>query len=382
MSHSTPHNARAAAPPPAAFPQLPPPAWRQQLRRALLGWFKRHGRDLPWRQRGDAYAVWISEVMLQQTTVATVRGYFQRFLTAFPTLHDLARADVAQVLRLWEGLGYYRRARQLHQCAQVLAAEHGGVFPQDVTAACRLPGIGRYTAGAILSIAYDRPAPILEANTQRVYSRLLAYDGDPASAAGRELLWALAEALLPARRGAGRINQALMDLGSLVCTPRQPRCAACPVAELCAAYRLGRQNAIPRPKAKPKIEAVREAAIVVRRGRRVLLLKRPEGQRWAGLWDFPRYGLASDDPAAWPGQLATAVKAQTGLSIRLGRRLTTLKHGVTRFRITLDCYAAEVLPGPRPSPCDVTTRWLEPDQLGDYPLSTTGRKLAQLVQNE
>ena len=194
--------------------------------------------------------------MLQQTQVGTVIGYFDRFLAAFPTIEALAAADEHDVLRLWEGLGYYRRARQLQQAAKIIVAEHGGRFPRDPEIVRRLPGIGRYTAGAILSIAFDAREPILEANTLRLFSRLLAYDGDPRSTEGQRLLWAMAEAVLP-RRGSGRMNQALMELGSEVCTARAPRCEECPVAALCRANQQGRQLEIPRPKAKRTIEAVR-----------------------------------------------------------------------------------------------------------------------------
>ena len=208
---------------------LPDSAWLRSFRRRLLAWFDQNARVLPWRRSRDPYAVWLSEIMLQQTQVATVIGYFDRFLARFPTIEALARADEHEVLRLWEGLGYYRRARQLHRAARIIVAEHGGRFPRDPSIVRRLPGIGRYTAGAILSIAFDAREPILEANTLRLLSRLLCYDGDPRSPDGQRLLWAMAEALLP-RRGSGRLNQALMELGSEVCTARSPRCEQCPVA--------------------------------------------------------------------------------------------------------------------------------------------------------
>ena len=230
------------------FPEatLPDPPWRQRFRRRLLAWYRRHARDLPWRRHGEPYPIWVSEIMLQQTQVATVRGYFERFMAAFPTIHSLARADEHDVLRLWEGLGYYRRARQMHQAARTIVAEHGGRFPRDAEAVRRLPGIGRYTAGAILSIAFDAREPILEANTIRLLARLLAYSGDPRSAAGSKRLWQMAEALLP-RRNAGRFNQALMELGSEVCLPKSPKCDACPVAALCPTRAAGLQDRIPAP---------------------------------------------------------------------------------------------------------------------------------------
>ena len=204
-----------------AEPSTPDAAWRRAFRRQLLAWYRRHKRDLPWRRTSDPYAVWVSEIMLQQTQVATVIPYFERFLAAFPTIRALAAADERDVLRHWEGLGYYRRARQMHLAARVLVAQHAASFPRELDTVRTLPGIGRYTAGAIASIAFDLRAPILEANTVRLLSRLVAFDGDPASTAGQHALWSLADALLPAR-GCGEFNQALMELGSLVCAPPGP----------------------------------------------------------------------------------------------------------------------------------------------------------------
>jgi A/G-specific adenine glycosylase len=357
---------------------LPDAAWLRSFRRRLPSWFDRHARKLPWRRNRDPYAVWVSEIMLQQTTVATVTGYFDRFLAAFPSIKALAAADEHDVLRLWEGLGYYRRARQLHRAAKIIVAEHGGQFPTDPEFVRRLPGIGRYTAGAILSIAFDAREPILEANTLRVLSRLLAYDGDPRSTEGQRLLWAMAEAVLP-KKGSGRMNQALMELGSEICTARTPQCEVCPVAMLCRANQQGRQLEIPRPKAKRSIEPVRQAAVVVRHRGRVLLLRWPEGGRFAGLWDFPRFPIVSARAAELRRELAENVLALTGVAIAPGKHLKTLTHAVTRFRITLECYEAEFLSDSDGAETAVKTRWLRPVELDAYPSSSTGRKLARLV---
>jgi A/G-specific adenine glycosylase len=276
-------------------------------------------------------------------------------------------------------LGYYRRARQLQHAAEIIVAEHGGTFPRDPAIVRRLPGIGRYTAGAILSIAFDLREPILEANTLRLLSRLLAYDGDPRSTDGQRILWAMAEAVLP-RLGSGRMNQALMELGSEVCEARTPQCEACPVAMLCRANQQGRQLEIPRPKAKRAIEAVRQAAVLIRRRGRVLLLRWPEGGRFARLWDFPRFPIESDCPADVRRELAENVLALTGVVVAPDQHLKTITHGVTRFRITLDCYAATFLSNGKKVETALETRWLRPAELEAYPLSSTGRKLARLVQ--
>jgi A/G-specific adenine glycosylase len=366
----------------------PPGRWRSEFRRRLLAWYRRHARDLPWRHTRDPYHVWVSEIMLQQTQVATVEAYFRRFVAALPTIATLAAAPEDVVLRLWEGLGYYRRARQLRRAAQILVAEHEGCFPQDPILVRELPGIGRYTAGAILSIAFDAGEPILEANTVRLLSRLLALRDDPTRAAAQRILWRAAQALLP-RRGTGEFNQALMELGSQVCRPRQPDCPNCPVARLCPTGLAGLADKIPPPRRKPLWEEVREAAVIVRRRGRVLLVRRGESERWAGLWDFPRFATILRDHAAslevaeLPSDLATRVLAQTGVAIDRPQQIATLRHGVTRFRITLECFAAEALPVNRPVGRTCTRKvemcWVTAAELADYPLSSTGRKLAHLA---
>lgn len=215
------------------------------FRRKLLAWYRCHARDLPWRRTTDPYHIWISEIMLQQTTVAAVIPYFERFLAQFPTVAELAAAPENEILRLWEGLGYYSRARNLHRAAKVVTEHYDGCFPQDILSLQALPGIGRYTAGAIASFAFDAAAPIVEANTLRLYSRLLGYDGDPRSKKGQSILWGFAESILP-RTKPGRLNQALMELGGSVCLPREPHCESCPVQQHCRAFRDGTQATIPR----------------------------------------------------------------------------------------------------------------------------------------
>jgi A/G-specific adenine glycosylase len=358
------------------------------LARRLLTWYRRNARALPWREDRDPYRVWISEIMLQQTQVATVEAYFKRFMAAFPTVRDLAVAAEADVLRLWEGLGYYRRARQLHLAAKQIVSEHAGEFPRDPDAVRRLPGIGRYTAGAVLSIAFDRQEPILEANTIRLLSRLVAFRGNPHDSAGQKQLWQVAADILP-RKAPGEFNQALMELGSQVCTPREPACDACPLEALCPTRAAGLQAVIPMPKAKPKIEAVRHAAIVVRRGGRVLLVERQEGERWSGLWDFPRLTLGDEQGAALRRTIAAALREELGIEVSTGELITTLRHAVTRFRITLECYEAEFIgehlaekPRGRAAANLLprrTAKWHTPAEIADLPLNTTGRKISKLL---
>jgi A/G-specific adenine glycosylase len=352
--------------------------WKQSFRRRLVAWYANHKRDLPWRKSQDPYRVWVSEVMLQQTTVAAVKPYFERFITQFPTVEKLAAADESQVLRLWEGLGYYRRARGLHGAAKQVVAEHGSEFPRDVATLQTLPGIGRYTAGAIASIAYGLRAPILEANTIRLLARLLAYPDDPTKSVGQKLLWATAEEILP-RTEVAHFNQALMELGSLVCTPVNLKCEACPVSQLCGAFRASLQNEIPKAGAKQKFTDLREAAVVVKKNGQLLVRQCGASERWAGLWDFPRFEIVSEGPLFVREELAIKVREQTGIAIEPGNLLTTIKHGVTRYRITLDCYAATFSSGKLTS--DKNARWIRPTELSELPLSTTGRKLGNLVKN-
>ena len=316
--------------------------------------------------------------MLQQTQVKTVVPYFDRFMRRFPDIASLARAPEQDVLRLWEGLGYYRRARAIHQAAKVVVNEFGGVFPSTAKDVQSLPGIGRYTAGAILSIAYDLREPILEANSIRLYCRLLAYRGDASRREGQKLLWLFAESLLP-RKQVGIFNQALMELGSQICSPRDPNCHACPIGGQCRAFQEGRQEEIPLANQKMQYEDRREAAMVVTRRGRVLLRRCTSNERWAGLWDFPRFQIQSQSAAALWRELGQKTKQLTGIQIRRGKQITTIHHGVTRYRIRLECYNAiyvERCSHRRNS----EQRWVAPAKLDDYPLNATGRKITQLLE--
>lgn len=350
-------------------------AWKRSFRRRLLSWYREHQRDLPWRRSRDPYSIWVSEIMLQQTQVATVVPYFQRFMQAFPTIASVAAADEHDVLRLWEGLGYYRRARQLHRAAQLIVANHHGAFPESMDVVRRLPGIGRYTAGAILSIARDARLPIVEANSARLLARLMCYSGSLSDSKGQKALWQLAESLLPANE-CGAFNQALMELGSMICVPRDPRCAACPVHTLCRAYRAGRQNDVPSAKPKIRFEESHEAAVVVWNKGRVLLQQYEPGQRWAGLWDFLRFLMPDSGSRSQPRRVAQEVHRNYGLRVTDVCSLTTIKHGVTRFRITLDCFTATTTAREQ---TNAKCRWIRPNDLEQLALSMTARKISHML---
>lgn len=371
------------------------PSVRQRLRRKLKTWYEEAARELPWRETHDPYRIWISEIMLQQTTVAAVIPYYERFFKAFPKLEDLAHAEERQVLKLWEGLGYYSRARNILKAARVLWEEQEGQFPTDVSRLQELPGIGRYTAGAIVSFAFDRKAPIVEANTLRLYSRLIGYPGNPRSADGQRVLWNFAEEILTSH-SPGRTNQALMELGSRICTPKEPDCKICPVQRECRAFTDGTQNEIPHRQERVVLTDVIEISIAVEKEGHYLLRKRQAGERWAGLWDFPRFELSdtdvnfADPQAAGNGRLLNPtlvpesanriqnqIRELTGIRAETGSFLTEFHHGVTRFRIHLLCFKGSYTAGQLDESQEA--RWVPASEFADYPLSTTARKFADVL---
>jgi A/G-specific adenine glycosylase len=293
---------------------------------ALIHWHKTHGRhDLPWQNTTDPYRVWLSEIMLQQTQVATVIPYYARFLAHFPQLADLAAAPVDDVMALWSGLGYYARARNLHRCAQVVMSDHGGRFPQHPLVLAALPGIGRSTANSIATFCYGARAPILDGNVKRVLCRSFGIEGVPGSSALEKQLWVLAEKLMPAHDGA-IYNQAQMDLGATLCTRGKPRCDACPLGEVCVARASGRQATLPQPKPR-RIVPERKVTLLVLRddAGRVLLEQRPPAGIWGGLMSLP--------------ELPEHHNAEEFVDAKLGLRLitvvpaSTFVHVFTHFRL-------------------------------------------------
>ncbi len=361
------------------------PAELARLRRLAAKWYSVNGRELPWRLTSDPYCIWVSEIMLQQTQVATVIPYYFRFIESFPTVASLAKAPLDDLYRHWSGLGYYRRARQMHEAANEICNNHNGCFPTEYEKVIQLPGVGRYTAGAVLTFSMDQRLPIVEANTQRLYSRLLHLQIDTASKEGQARLWSFAELVLPSRTGSGRLNQALMEIGSQVCLPKNPLCLLCPLHTLCPTFGSGSQATIPLPKKSKEFTDLREAALVIQDTKGRILMRRCESdERWSGLWDFPRFDVTPCQTASQEtNHISSQFESRFGNPVLIGKQLHELKHSVTRYRITLKSYEAQ-LDSSAQSQWDpkIEIAWANPTQLSSLALSSSGKKLwAWVIEN-
>lgn len=307
-----------------------------EVSRRLLAWYGLEGRDLPWRKTRDPYRIWLSEVMLQQTTVAAVIPYYQRFLERFPSVDALAAASQDDVITLWAGLGYYSRARNLHRAARQVVSERGGAFPDDLDSLTALPGVGRSTAGAILSIAYDRPAAILDGNVRRVLVRLFALREDPRSSRSEKQLWQWAEALTP-ETSPHDYAQAIMDLGATVCTPREPHCGNCPLQDICQARSDGLTAVLPATRKKVKVPVRRQVALILGHSGKVLLRQRPPEGFLGGLWEFPTVDLP---PGCADEQLAHRFLADFCLHGAL-QQVGTIRHAYSHFKLELTVFRVD-----------------------------------------
>ena len=363
---------------------------RRRIARFLVEWFERNKRDLPWRRDPDPYHVFLSELLLQQTQVATALPYYERFLHAFPSFEALARAGEQSVLRAWAGLGYYRRARLLHAAARGIVETHGGHLPRDPEALRALPGVGRYTAGAVASIAFNLPEPALDGNVMRVLSRLLTLKEDPRRGSANKMLWDLAREMIPEGR-ARDFNQALMELGALVCLPRDPKCAKCPVREFCRARQSGDQTKY--PLASPRAETVHErhASVLVRRGRRWLIAPVREGRRYAGFWEFPRFVFPKNIAATIARERAKWLRKEFaerfGLSPARVKFEGSVRHQVTHHRITLEVWRCDLIPKrantserkmkrSTASAKNVECAWEPMEKIKNFPLSSPQQQIA------
>ena len=367
----------------------------------LLDWFAAHARDLPWRRTRDPYAIWVSEIMLQQTQVKTVIPFWNRWLRELPTIEAAAKADSAKLHKLWEGLGYYTRVRNLQKAAQVIVEKHGGKFPEKFEEVLALPGIGRYTAGAICSIAFNQPTPILDGNVIRVLTRVFGIAENPKKKETNARLWKIAEELVKegrdsalrcpdaaARRpyqnnSCSHLNQSLMELGALVCTPRNTQCLICPVKKLCVAFKENRVDELPNLGKREAATARHFLAFAVECGGKFLVQQRPAGVVNAHLWEFPNvevgarlsvpqqpsnFKISSNLPTA---VLAKLLRVTDPRSLKL-KPLITVKHSITRYRITLEAFSVPLAK----RPASAKGRWLAPAEFDSLAFSSAHKKLA------
>ncbi len=346
----------------------------------LLGWPGRGERPFPWRRNRDPYVVWISETMLQQTQIATVIPYLERWLERFPTVEALAAAPLDEVLKAWEGLGYYARARNLHRAARIIVEEHGGRIPDRRDALLALPGIGPYTAGAILSLAFGQDEPVVDGNVRRVLCRVFGVEEDPRRPRVERRLWDLARALIVPGR-AREINEALMDLGREVCTPRGPRCHRCPLADLCVAHREGREEALPvRPRRRKVPHYVVTAGIVWNGRGRVLLARRPEDGLLGGLWEFP--GGKVEPGETLEACLRRELREELAIEVEVGEPVGVVEHAYSHFRITLHAFHCRHVAGEPRAIGVAEWRWVRPEEIRQYPLSRADVKILELLEAE
>lgn len=340
----------------------------EEASRRLLAWYGCEGRELPWRNTRDPYRIWLSEVMLQQTTVAAVIPYYERFLECFPNIEALASAPLDDVIALWAGLGYYSRARNLHRAAIQVVEEFDSCFPDELKPLMSLPGIGRSTAGAILSIAFDKPVPILDGNVRRVLVRLFAWQEDPRSSVAEKQLWLWAEALTPLE-SSHDYAQAIMDLGATVCTPRDPACGECPLQQFCLAFDKDLASSLPRPRSKKPVPVRNQVAVIVRSQEGTLLRQRPPEGFLGGMWELPVTDL---DENHSPEPVAQSLLVELGLRGELVE-ISRVKHAYSHFKLDLTVFSADVVYGECAAE-GAGYRWIPEEEMTALPLHGAHKK--------
>jgi A/G-specific adenine glycosylase len=344
----------------------------------LLRWYAVNARSLPWRGLNNPYATWVSEIMLQQTRVETVIPYFERWMKLFPTIDALAAAPLGDILAAWEGLGYYGRARNLHEAARIVVSHFGGQLPRDLRKLRSLPGIGRYTAGAIASIAFGLDVPALDGNIRRVLSRLFDISEPVQSPAGEKILWELAGANLPPGQ-AGDYNQALMELGALICTPRSPDCGHCPLSAQCKSFQSGNQEFRPVLRARTAIPHHTVTAAVIQREGKVLITQRPLDGLLGGLWEFPGGKLQAGE--SLQDCLVREIQEELGVKIQVGEKFGSFNHAYTHFRVTLHAFLCCIENGSEPIPIQAKDlRWVSPGELAAFPMGKIDRQISRKIQ--
>ncbi len=339
------------------------PSRRKAITKRILSWYANNARDLPWRRTSDPYRIWVSEIMLQQTRVEAVLSYYERWLNVFPTLAELAAASQQRVLQLWEGLGYYSRARNLHSAAQVVCAEHGGRLPNAVEDLQQLAGIGRYTAGAIASIAFGERAPVVDGNVKRVLARVFNLEVDIRSTAAEKLLWGIAAQLVPAE-SAGEFNQALMKLGARICIPKLPRCKQCPLKRICHAQKVGLQSERPVRGEKAALPSNIEVVAVLRRNGCVLLTQRPTDGLLGGMWRFPGGRIKAGKSSI--SFLRNEIARILGMQVKVGARIQTVEHTYTHFKVTVHAHECTLSPIASPPDTMPNSHWARSADLAQW----------------
>lgn len=348
----------------------------KRIQEALLRWFQSNKRDLPWRKSRDPYKIWLSEVMLQQTRVDQAMPYYFRFLERFPTVHDLANADIHDVLVLWEGLGYYSRARNLHHAAKTVAERYNGEFPSDWDTMRGLKGVGDYTTAAVLSIAYQKQHGVVDGNVIRFVTRYAGIEDDIRSAKTKSTIQELVNSWIPADKP-GDFNQAMMELGSLVCTPKNPKCGECPLQTECIAARTLKTEQIPYKSASAKVPHHTIVAGIVcdYETGRILIARRPENAMLGGLWEFP--GGKREQGESLEDALHRELMEELGIEIQNPVAFHTLKHAYSHFKITLHAYLCEIASGVPAPKSSTEIKWVLPHELLDYPFPKANRVLTQ-----
>ncbi|MEE4355737.1 MAG: A/G-specific adenine glycosylase [Desulfococcaceae bacterium] len=346
------------------------------IHKKLLNWYKKNQRDLPWRKTDDPYRIWVSEVMLQQTRVATVIPYYERFIRRFPEPESLGAADLQEVLKIWEGLGYYARARNLHRAAGIVREEHGGIIPSDYQGFLRLPGVGEYIAAAVLSIAFGKPYAVLDGNVKRVLARLFVMPEAVNDSAKHKIFKKQADDLLDMSRPAD-YNQAVMELGALVCVPRNPECTACPLPEHCRAFREGKTAEYPKRKAAKSVPTYRIAAAILFHNEKMLIVRRPEKGLLGGLWEFPGGKVKKGERAQ--AACIREIREKTALRAEVQSYLCRVKHAYTHFKIEMDVFLCAYISGAVLLKGPADYRWVRKAEIRDYPFPKSHLKaLARL----
>jgi A/G-specific adenine glycosylase len=344
---------------------------RENIQKNLLQWFKKNKRDLPWRKTRDPYAIWVSEIMLQQTQVATVIPYYQKFLKSFPTIRHLAKVDLSKVLKIWEGLGYYSRARNLLRASQIVLDQFHGKIPDTLEDLLSFPGVGRSTAGSILSFAFCKDAPILDGNAKRVLSRLFAVSGSPGERKTEQLLWKISESLIP-KGFSNPFNQALMDLGAMLCTARDPQCPRCPLHHLCKGRASGNPERYPPKRQKKKIPHIEAVSAVIHKDGKVLLNQRPPKGLLGGLWEFPNWRIEGKQRM----RLRNFIQKKMGMNVKVEESFGIFRQTFSHFKLTLHVFNCQPLNGKGKG------KWIPIQKLHLLPMSRIHRRIAETINEE